>query len=262
MSKSGGILGFVTTLVIVGVVLLFFCIERVPQGNVAVMYSTKGVKDDTLSAGWHLVSPLTRTTDYPVRTQTKEYKKLNVATSDGKNLTMDISVNYHVDPLKVVSIFNKFGNADIEQLENGYLRTRVQDGLRQSTANYSVIETFGVKAGDIKKDTIENLQKRLEKEGFIIEDIAISSPEADSTTQASIDERVKANQELERAKTDKKIAEANAEKKRIEAEGEAKANKILNDSLTPELIEKEKIDKWTGQQPMEINGSGVIVGGK
>lgn len=262
MNKSTGILGVVVAVVVLLVGLLIMSIEKVPQGNVAVMYSTKGVKDKTLSAGWHLVSPLTKTTDYPVRTQTKEYKKLNVATSDGKNLSMDISVNYHVDPLKVVSIFNKFGNADIEQLEDGYLRTRVQDGLRQSVAKYSVIETFGVKAGDIKKDTIETLQKRLEKEGFIVEDIAISSPEADKATQASIDERVKANQELERAKTDKKIAVANAEKKRIEAEGEAKANKILNDSLTPELIEKEKIDKWSGNQPLEINGSGVIVGGK
>ncbi|MDT0700331.1 prohibitin family protein [Staphylococcus chromogenes] len=243
-------------------ILAILCVEKVPQGNVAVMYSTKGVKEDTLSAGWHLVSPLTKTTDYPIRTQTKEYKKLNVATSDGKNLTMNISVNYHVDPTKVVSIFNKFGNADIEQLEDGYLRTRVQDGLRQSVAGYSVIETFGVKAGDIKKDTIETLQKRLGKEGFIVEDIAISSPEADGATQSAIDERVKANQELERAKTDKKIAEANAEKRRIEAEGEAKANKILNDSLTSQLIEKQKIDKWKGDQPLEIGGSGVIVGGR
>lgn len=119
-----------------------------------------------------------------------------------------------------------------------------------------------LKREKLKKDTIEALQKRLEKEGFIIEDIAVSSPEADKATQASIDERVKANQELERAKTDKQIASANAEKRRIEAEGEAKANKILNDSLTPELIEKQKIDKWKGENPLEINSQGVIVGGK
>ncbi|EIK0255437.1 prohibitin family protein [Staphylococcus pseudintermedius] len=259
---SRGLVAAIGVLTVAALLLLTACIEKVPQGNVAVMYSTTGVKDKTLNAGWHLVSPLTRTTDYPVRTQTKEYDKLNVATSDGKNLTMSISVNYHVDATKVVPIFNKFGNADIEQLENGYLRTRVQDGLRQSVSKYSVIETFGLKAGEIKKDTIEALQKRLEKEGFIIEDIAVSSPEADKATQASIDERVKANQELERAKTDKQIASANAEKRRIEAEGEAKANKILNDSLTPELIEKQKIDKWKGENPLEINSQGVIVGGK
>ena len=210
MSIKGIIsLGIAGVVLLVGLILGFMCIEKVPQGNISVQYGTKGVSEKTLSAGWHVVSPLIKTTDYPVRTQTKEYKGLNVATTDGKNLKMDISVNYHVDPSKVVNIFNKFGNADIEALENGFLRTRVQDGLRQSLSKYTVIEAFGVKAGEIKKDTFENLATRLEKEGFIIEDVALSSPEADGATQQAIDERVKANQELERAKTDYAIAEHN-----------------------------------------------------
>ncbi len=172
---------------------------------------------------------------------------------------MDISVNYHVDPTKVVDIFNKFGNADIQGLEYGFLRTRVQDGLRQSVAKYSVIETFGVKTGEIKKSTLEMLQDNLTKQGFIVEDIAISSPKADKATQEAIDERVKANQELERAKTDRAIAEENAKKKKIEAEGQAEANEILEKSLSDRIIRKQMIDKWDGKQPITIGGEGVIV---
>lgn len=259
ISTKTKIIGIVVGLLLMlGLVLGIKSIEKVPQGHTSVMYGAKGVSEKTLPAGWHLVSPLVKTTDYPIRTQTKEYKGLNVATADGKNLKMSISVNYHVDSSKVVQIFNKFGNADIEALENGFLRTRVQDGLRQSLAKYTVIEAFGVKAGDIKKDTFESISKRLEKEGFIIEDIALSSPEADGATQQAIDERVKANQELERAKTDLAIAEANAKKKKIEAEGEAKANKILNDSLTENLIKKQMIDKWDGSQPISIGSDSVI----
>lgn len=259
MSKSGVIAGVVGFVAFIGVILGFMMIEKVPQGHQAVVYSTSGVKEKTLPAGWHFVAPFDKAIDYPIRTQTKEYKKLQIGTSDGKNLSTNISVSYHVDPAKVVSIFNKFGNADIEALENGYLRTRVHDGLRQATAKYSVIETFGDKTGHIKKETIENLQDKLTEQGFIVEDITISSPEADQSTQDSINERVKANQELERAKTDKEIAKANADKKKIEAEGQAKANEILNDSLTDKLIEKEKIDKWSGNVPLQIGGDGVIV---
>ena len=252
-------LGLLALILVTGTGLFIKSIERVPQGNVSVMYTTDGVSDKTLSAGWHLVSPVTHTTDYPIRTQTKEYKGLNVATKDGKSLKMSIAINYHVEPNKVVSIYNKFGNADIEALENGFLKTRVQDGLRQSLSKYTVIEAFGVKAGEIKKDTFDGLLKRLNKEGFIIEDIALSSPEADSATQKAIDERVKANQELERAKTDLEIAKRNAEKKKVEAEGESRANKILNDSLTENLIKKKMIDKWDGTQPITIGGEGIIV---
>ncbi|GGB04403.1 prohibitin family protein [Macrococcus hajekii] len=246
-------------LLLLGALILFMCIEKVPQGYQAVIYSVTGVKDETKPAGWHVISPLDKAVHYPIRTQTKEYKNLNVATADGKNLDMDISINYHVDPTKVVKIFNKFGNADIDGLENGFLRTRVLDGLRQSVAKYSVIETFGVKTSEIKKDTLGELQKQLTDQGFIIEDIAISSPKADAATQAAIDERVKANQELERAKTDRAIAEQNAAKKKIEAQGQAEANDILDKSLTDKIIKKQMIDKWEGKQPITIGGEGVIV---
>ncbi|TDM15601.1 prohibitin family protein [Macrococcus bovicus] len=247
------------TLLLLGALILFMCIEKVPQGYQAVIYSVTGVKDQTKPAGWHIISPLDKAVHYPIRTQTKEYQNLNVATSDGKNLDMDISVNYHVDPTKVVKIFNKFGNADIEGLENGFLRTRVLDGLRQSVAKYSVIETFGVKTSEIKKATLDELQNNLTDQGFIVEDIAISSPKADAATQAAIDERVKANQELERAKTDRAIAEQNAAKKKIEAKGQAEANEILDKSLTNKIIKKQMIDKWDGKQPITIGGEGVIV---
>ncbi|TDM13079.1 prohibitin family protein [Macrococcus lamae] len=249
----------VGALLLIAAIILFMCIEKVPQGYQAVIYSVSGVKDETKPAGWHIISPLDKAVHYPIRTQTKEYNDLNVATSDGKNLNMDISVNYHVDPTKVVGIFNKFGNADIEGLENGFLRTRVQDGLRQSVAKFSVIETFGVKTGEIKKNTLEMLQDNLTKQGFIVEDIAISSPKADKATQDAIDERVKANQELERAKTDRAIAEENAKKKKIEAEGQAAANDILEKSLSDRIIRKQMIDKWDGKQPITVGGEGIIV---
>lgn len=244
---------------LIAFIVLIMCLEIVPQGTQAVIYSPSGVKKESKPAGWHWIPPFDKAVHYPIRTQTKEYNNLNVATSDGKNLTMDIAVNYKVDSTKVVDMFNKFGNADIEGLENGFLKTRVQDNLRRAVAKYSVIETFGVKTSEIKNDTLSKLNDNLLKQGFIIEDIAISSPKADKSTQNAIDERVKANQELERAKTDLAIAEQNAKRKKVEAEGQAKANEILNKSLTPNLLQQKMIDKWNGSQPLTIGGEGVIV---
>lgn len=41
---------------------------------------------------------------------------------------------------------------------------------------------------------------------------------------------------------------------RIKAEAEAEANKKIAESLTEELIEKQKIDKWNGSVP-QVSGS-------
>ncbi|MGI4715097.1 SPFH domain-containing protein, partial [Klebsiella pneumoniae] len=167
-------------------------------------------------------------------------------------------VSYKVDATKAVNLFNRFGSADIEELEKGYLRSRVQDNVRQAISKYSVIDAFGVKTGEIKQDTLNKLNDNLEKQGFIIDDIALSSPTADKNTQKAIDERVKANQELERTKVDKQIAEENAKKKEIEAKGEKKANDIRSESLTEEVLQQQLIEKWNGKQPISIGSDSVI----
>lgn len=259
MRKSvviSAVLGF---LAILGFIILLMCITKIPQGHVGVVYSVNGVKEDTKSPGWHLTAPFDKVNKYPTKTQTHKYKDLNVATSDGKNLKMDIDVSYKVDATKAVELFNRFGSADIEELEKGYLRSRVQDNVRQAISKYSVIDAFGVKTGEIKQDTLDRLNKNLKSQGFIIDDIALSSPKADKNTQKAIDERVKANQELERTKVDKQIAEENAKKKEVEAKGEKKANDIRSKSLTDEVLQQQLIEKWDGKQPIEIGGNGTIV---
>jgi len=253
-SIIGGILLFLT------VVVLIFSIVRIPQGTVGVIYSMNGVKEHTLATGWHLTKPTDKVVKYPTRTQTITYKDLSASTRDGKNLVIDIDVNYKVDAKKAVDLFNRFGSADIKDLQEGYLRTRVQDNVRQSMSKYSVIDAFGVKTGEIKKDTLNKLIENLEPQGFVIEDIAISSPKADKETQKAIDERVKANQELERKRIDKEIAKEEAERREIEAEGIKKANNIMNESLSSELLTKELIEKWDGKSPIVFpSGEGIII---
>lgn len=72
------------------------------------------------------------------------------------------------------------------------------------------------------------------------------------------------------AEKEKEVAEINAEKAKIKAEGDAEATKIkaeaeaeanakIAKSLTPELIEKEKIDKWNGSVPVVDGASTPII---
>ena len=68
-----------------------------------------------------------------------------------------------------------------------------------------------------------------------------------------------------KAEADKKAsvlkAEAEAEKIRIAAEAQAKANTLINESLSPELIELRKIEAWDGKLPSVMGtGSGTLFG--
>ena len=74
---------------------------------------------------------------------------------------------------------------------------------------------------------------------------------------AAEQEKEKAAIQAEQAKID---AEGKAEAIKIKAEAEAEANRKIAESLTTELIEKHKIDKWNGEVPkIQGNNTSTIV---
>ena len=80
---------------------------------------------------------------------------------------------------------------------------------------------------------------------------------------AAQQEAQQAEYDLQKAKVVAKAAvetahgEANAEL--IAAEAKAKANKLLRESLTPELIRLRSIEKWNGVLPVISSGSATPI---
>ena len=64
-----GFLGSIglAVIIVAGLICVAKCTVRVPAGYVAVQYEMNGgISDDTLTQGWHLVSPTIKTSFYSV----------------------------------------------------------------------------------------------------------------------------------------------------------------------------------------------------
>lgn len=244
---------------IAGIALLSLFIEKIPNGYVGVVYSPNGgVQNETLGQGWHLVGLFDKVTKYPVRMQTVNYKDIQVATSDGKSVTVDFAYNYSIQPDKVVAVFNKFGPVEVEQIEESYLRTRLWAAGRKAIAKYSVIDTYGEKSSEAASKVQDLFADDVSRLGFTVDNLTLGVPKPDKSTQAAIDKRVEAAQELERKQIELKIAEAEAQKKKIEAEGIAKYNEIIKKSISKEVIQNKWIEKWDGKMP-KATGSNQLI---
>jgi regulator of protease activity HflC (stomatin/prohibitin superfamily) len=249
----------VAVALILGLALLSMFIEKIPNGYVGVVYSPNGgVQNETLGQGWHLVGLFDKVTVYPVRMQTVNYKDIQVATSDGKSVTVDFAYNYSIQPDKVVDVFNQFGPIEVEQIEDSYLRTRLWDAGRKGIAKYSVIDTYGEKSSEAAVNVQTLFAEDIQALGFVVDNMTLGVPKPDKSTQAAIDKRVEAAQELERKQIELKIAEAEAQKKKIEAQGIADYNEIIKASISPEVIQKEWIEKWDGVMP-KATGSDQLI---
>ena len=253
----GGIIIALALAIAIAITAMF--IEKIPNGYVGVVYSPNGgVEDKTLGQGWHLVGLFDKVTVYPIRMQTVDYKDIQVATSDGKNVTVDFAYNYSIQPDKVVDVFNKFGPVTVEDIEASYLRTRLWDAGRKGIAKYSVIDTYGEKSSEAAVSVQKIFSEDVAQLGFVVDNLILGVPKPDESTQAAIDKRVEAAQELERKQIELNIAKAEAEKQRIEAEGIAAYNEIIKKSISPEVIQKQWIEKWDGVMP-KATGSNQLI---
>ena len=293
-SKKGAIGGVIFALVlIIGLVCTIICIERIPAGYVGVVYNMDGgVDGEILTQGWHVVAPTKKITTYSIGLEqsylTSEDKgdspkdeSFNVPTSDGKTVHVNLEFSYRFDEDKVADTFVKFKGKSGEVIKDSFIKPKVSAWTQEVTANYPVTDIFGDKRTEINAELDTYLREKFEKYGIIIDTVNFTNISVDAETEEAIQKKVNAQQELElatieaqtarvQANKDKEVAEiqaeqaiikanAEAEVVRIEAEAEADANAKIAASLTPELIEKLKYERWNGELP-KVSGSNSIIG--
>lgn len=270
MSKNG-LVGLISAVVIVFALILGVLLftERVPEGKVAVVYSPSGGAKEVLGPGWHMIGLFEKTTEYPVRIQVGK-SKLAVSTNDGKKITMTARYEFKVDKSKVLRIFKELGSQDIEEIQEGYLYTKLFKASRETVAHYSLLDIYGTKTTEASTEITKKFADSVKHLGFIVSDVTLGTPEPDPQTQKAIDARVLAaqqnelkKQELENEKIEaekkKVIAEGEAQKRIIAAKAEAEANRIISQSITPELLKKMEMSARLKHGWVEIQGANVLV---
>ena len=222
----------------------------------------------------------------------KDDDSFEVPTSDGKGLTVDLTFTYRYDSEKVTNLFTRFKGQSGKEVRDSFIKPNIISWTKEITAKYPVTEILGEERANLNIALSEYIKEKFEPYGIIVENVSLINIDADDETRASVQRKVNAQQELElaqieqktanvqaqkdkevaliKAEQDKETAAINAEQAKIKAEGEAEAKKIkaeaeadanrkIADSLTPELIEKAKIDKWNGDVPAVSGNSTPIV---
>lgn len=284
--------------IIIGIAIIFLvimgfaCTERVPAGYVGIVYSMNGgVSDEVLGQGFHIVSPTKSVTLYSIGIEqsyltagedgdSKNDDSFESPSSDGKGLRVDLTFTYRYDADRVSETFVKFKGQSGKEILHSFIKPNVMSWTKEVTAKYPVTDILGDERANMNVALSEYLAKKFEPYGIIIESASLLDVNPDEETRQAIQKKVNAQQELElaniekntakvQAEKDKEVAQINAEKRLIEAQGradamaieaqaQAKANKEIAGSLTPELIEQMKYDKWDGVLPY-IEGSSTPI---
>jgi len=132
-------------------------------------------------------------------------------------------------------------------------RARIEPLIQQKLIE-ALTEKYGPDTVSINKVVVGNM----DFEQAYNDAIQAKSIAAQAQARAAIENQTA----IARAEADKKVAllkaEAEAEQLRIAAQAQAEANQLIQDSLTPELIELKKVEAWDGKLPSVVGSDTLL----
>lgn len=276
MNYAGKIGAVVLALVLlIGIIGFAVCSERIPAGYVGVVYSMSGgVEEEVLPQGWHFVSPTKKIKEFTVSEEQlalTDKETFPVSTSDNANINISFQMSYYFIEDKVSETYQRFKGMDGEDIINNRVKTVLKSKISEVTADYSMMEIYSGERAKINSEIKAYLDKALgERYGITVTEASIIDVHPDKQLQKTIDKRVTAMQKKQQAEAEQETikvqnetkllkAQADADAKIIAAEAEAKANKIIANSITDNLLKMEEMKARQKHGWVTVKGANTVV---
>jgi len=231
--------------VIVGIlVILFgFGFAEVPAGHVGVVTSFGKIHEQTLAPGLAWMPPFVNTvTLMDGRVQVYAFENVEGASSDLQTAQLSGNINFHIDPAAAATLYQTVG---VDYKDKVFVRP-ADTILKSVTPRYRAIDIVSrrVELGVLTRDA---LNTEVARYGIVVDSVNIANIGLSAEFLASVEAKVRAEQEAARERELIEVAEAQAAQtiarangdataQVTRANGEAEANRVLAESLSEEIL--------------------------
>lgn len=264
---------------------------RVQPGYVGIKVnqwgSDKGVESFPSVTGMQVYNPISTTIfEYPTFVQTAQWTKdaeddnyseeVVFNDKDGLTIGTDISLSYQLNPATVPAFYVKFRSDSLTAFTHGFMRNVARDAFNEVAGTMSAEEIYGAQ----KEAFLQKVRTRVNKEvnnfGVEVQQLGvIGGMRLPPNVIEALNNKIKATQVAQQKENELRATQADAAKQVAEAEGQAKAwiataegtakaNQIVQNSLTPGVVEWKKLEiqqiqvsRWNGQLPTTVAGQGT-----
>lgn len=248
--------------ILIVIIILIIVVSKstvtINSGEAGVLYRTFGggvvTEEPPLNEGFHFVAPWNRVFIYEVRQQSLE-ENMQVLSSNGLEIKLDASVWFQ-------PTYNDLGKLHQEKGED-YVRRVLQPAVRSAARSvvgrYIPEQLYASKRETIQREIFEETELLLKDQYVQINEVLVRDVSLPPTIKEAIERKLRQEQESLEYEFRLSKAEQEAERQRIESEGKARANQILNASLT-DMILREKGIQATVELSKSPNSKVVVIG--
>ena len=258
--------------------VLTSCIIQIDAGQVGVKKLFGKIQPDVLNSGLHFINPLMevdkldiKTLNYTMSGQhdegtTTADDAIRVLTSDGLEVTIDLSVLYRVIPDDAPKLLRETGANYEDKIVRPITRTRIRD----NAVYYEAVALYSTKRDEFQNRIFKTIEEDFKKRGLLLENLLVRNITLPQSVKAAIELKINAEQEAQKMQFVLQKERQEAERKRVEAQGISDYQRIISESLTERQLQYEQIKamKELAASPnakiimMGKSGTPVILDGK
>ncbi|MEM1215406.1 MAG: prohibitin family protein [Bacteroidota bacterium] len=250
-----GIAGFLVLMVLV--IFSSTTFLTIDAGERGVLFRRFGGgldKENIYSPGFHVIAPWNTMYRYEVREKQIE-EKIDALSNNGLNIAVDVTVRVHPKYEEIGDLHEKFGR----EYANTLIRAEVRSAVREAIGKFTPEELYSTKRDEVQTLIQEDLEQSLGENFVTLKATLIRDIELPDKVRAAIEDKLEAEQSALKYEFILAKERQEAERRIIEAEAKARANQILNASLSNNILRDKGIEATL--ELAKAPGSKVVVVG-
>ena len=259
----GTIVGFI--FILLGIATS--CVKQIDAGEVGVKILFGNIQNDVLGSGLHFINPLLDVKTLDVKTQNYTMTGVNdegqkagddaikVLTSDGLEVTIDLTVLYRIVAADAPMLLRETGDDFRDKIVRPITRTKIRD----NAVYYQAVDLFGNKRDEFQQRIYKSIEDDFRKRGLMLEQLLVRNITLPNSVKASIESKINAEQDAKKMEFVLLKEKQEAERKRVEAQGIADYQRIINTGLTDQQLQYEQI-KAMKELALSTNAKVIVMG--
>ncbi len=255
LSLSNTRLIVIGAVVIVVLIILGGAFVQIGPGERGVLMTFGAVQPGVLDPGLHLKVPFMQSVAR-MNVQVQNSQSTETAASrDLQDVSTTVATNWHILPGDAEWVYQQIGTES--QLMDKVIRPAISNAIKAVTAHYNA-EDLIVERDQVRNQIETQIRKALVPFRVVVDAVNITDFHFSRQFAAAIEEKQVAQQRALQAQYELQKAKVVAQQKIVEATAQSAAQKLLRETLTPELIQQQAIAKWNGRLPEVVGGRGVL----
>lgn len=259
----GRIAGFI--FIVMGI--LNACVKQIDAGEVGVKVLFGSIQNEVMGSGLHFINPLLEVKKLDIKTQNYTMTGVNdegnqsaddairVLTSDGLEVTIDLTVLYRVISTDAPRLLRETGDDYRDKIVRPITRTKIRD----NAVYYQAVDLFGSKRDVFQQRIYKSIEEDFKKRGLMLEQLLVRNITLPNSVKASIESKINAEQDAKKMEFVLLKEKQEAERKRVEAQGIADYQRIINTGLTDQQLQYEQI-KAMKELALSTNSKVIVMG--